>query len=180
MNKAYFLVPLIAMLAFGGYWWNFRKEYNAKKEAQQIAEVHAREEKAAKDKAAREQAVKDAIAANDKRKAEKAAKEAKEKKDKEEREASIEFRNKSRAEQFKLSSQSERIDKEVRTIKEEIAKIDEGIKRYGAEKDFLKDYVKKAESNVKSLQAVAEKIEKADNQIKDAFRRANQPKAPQS
>lgn len=180
MNKAYFLVPLIAMLAFGGYWWSFRKEYNAKKEAQQIAEVRAREEKAAKDKMMREQAVKDAIAANEKRKAEKAAKEAKEKQDKEAREAAIENRNKARAEQFKLASQAERVEKEVRTIKDEITKIDEGTKRYKAEQDFLKDYVKKAEVNVKSLQSVAEKVEKADNQIKDAFRRANQPKAPQS
>jgi len=166
MNKIYFLVPLIGLLLFGGYWYSFSLDYDKKIEAKKYAEVQAREEKARQDQINREKAIKDATAANEARIAARAEKKAKEQKEKDDREAAIELKNKARSEMFKLGSQAERLAKEVALIKDENSKIEENVSRMRKELEFLKVYVQKAEANVKAIGPITEKIEKADDVIK--------------
>jgi colicin import membrane protein len=170
MNKAYFIVPLIGLLVFGGYWYSFTIENDKILEAKHQAEIHARDEKARQDQINREKAVKDAVASSEKRKAEREAKLAKEKKDKEDREAAVEYRNKLRGDQYKLDSQSQRLAKDIVSMKEEVSKIQENVDRLNKERDHLKILVKETEGNSKSLQTVSEKIEKADDSIRRVYK----------
>lgn len=166
MNKVYLLFPVIALLLFGGYWWQYSTAYEKRLEEQKVAEVRKREKKAEEDAANREKAIKEAVAASEKRKKEREEKLAKEKAEKEARELAIENRNKARSEQYKLNSQYDRLAKDVAAIKEEVGKLEDQIKNKKAEQDFLKVYVQKAEANVKYLGSISEKVEKSSDAIK--------------
>jgi hypothetical protein len=158
----YFLVPIIGLIAFGAVYWNFSAGYEAKL-AQKAALVRqAKEEKLRKEAKDREIAIKEALASQERRKAEKAAKEAKEQADAEARQLAIEARDKANRDQAKLGQQVERLEKEVKVEKEAIAKIEEDRKRALEEQGFLKDYVKQAQANTKSLSEVLDKITAAD------------------
>lgn len=158
----YFLVPLIGLIAFGAVYWNFSSQYGAKEAAKVAAIRKAKEEKLLQEAKSREQAIKDALAAQERRKAERAAKEAKEKKDQEERQAAVEARDKANRDQLKLGQQKERLEKDIKAEKEAIAKIEDDRKRAVEEQAFLKTYVKQAQANTKSLADVLEKINAAD------------------
>lgn len=161
-NLVYFLVPLVGLLVFGFFFWRFNDTYEAKEAAKKAAVKKAREDKLADEARNREKAIKDALAAQERRKAEKAAKEAKEKKDQEERQAAIEARNKANRDQLKLKDQADRLERDIKAEKEAIAKIAEDNKRIVDEQAFLKTYVKQAEANAKSLTEVLDKIAAAD------------------
>lgn len=164
MKKSYiyFLVPLIGLIAFGAVYWNFSQGYEAKiAEKARLVRV-AKEEKLKAEAQNREKAIKDAIAAQDRRKAEKAEKEAKEKADQEARQLALEARDKANRDQLKLAQQIERLEKDIKVEKEAIAKLEEDRKRAADEEQFLKTYVKQAEANTKSLTEVLDKINAAD------------------
>lgn len=164
MKKSYihFLIPLVGLLIFGAVYWNFSTGYEAElaKKAKIVRE--AKEEKLRIEAKNRETAIKEAVAAQDRRKVEKAAKEAKEKADSEARQLAVEARDKANREQLKLAQQVERLEKDIKVEKDAIAKIEEDRKRAADEEAFLKTYVKQAEANTKSLADVLEKINAAD------------------
>ncbi|MBI5382024.1 MAG: hypothetical protein HZA31_09015 [Opitutae bacterium] len=170
MNKAYVLVPLIAVILFGGYYYSFSTAYEKKELAQKAAEKEAHNAKLRKEAADREIAIKAAVEADKTRKEEKAKKEAKDKAEKEARAAAVEQRNKAQRDQGKLETQKFRLSKDVEALKEEIAKIEAEKVRAVSEAEFLKVYVKEAEANVKGLTAVLDKIESA-NRAKAEFDR---------
>lgn len=158
----YFLVPLIGLIVFGAFYWNFSKGYEAKlAEKERIVRV-AKEEKLRAEAKNREQAIKDALVAQERRKVEKAAKEAKDQADQDARQLALEARDKANREQIKLSQQVERLEKDIKVEKEAIAKIEDDMKRAVEEQKFLKMYVKQAETNTKSLSEVLERIAAAD------------------
>jgi hypothetical protein len=171
MNKAYFLVPLIAVVLFGGYYWSFTTAYNKELAAKDVAAQKAHELQLAQEQKNREIAIEQAVAADKKRKEERAAKAEKDKQEKEARSAAVEVRNATQRNANRLESQSIRLAKDVGTLKEEIAKIQESQKSALAEQDFLNVYVKQAEANVKSLQEVLDKIDAA-NRAKIEYDRA--------
>ena len=158
----YFLVPLIGLIAFGAVYWNFSSGYEAKVAQKAKVQREIREEKLRVEAKNREQAIKDALAAQERRKVEKAAKEAKEKADQEARQLAVEARDKANRDQIKLAQQVERLEKDIKVEKEAIAKIEEERKRAADEEKFLKTYVKQAEANTKSLTEVLDKITAAD------------------
>ncbi|MEO6005947.1 MAG: hypothetical protein ABIZ04_08790 [Opitutus sp.] len=158
----YFLVPLIGLIAFGAVYWNFSSGYEAKVAQKAKVQRDIRDEKLRVEAKNREQAIKDALAAQERRKVEKAAKEAKEKADQEARQLAVEARDKANRDQIKLAQQVERLEKDIKVEKEAIAKIDEERKRAADEEKFLKTYVKQAETNTKSLTEVLDKITAAD------------------
>ena len=158
----YFLVPLIGLIAFGAVYWNFSSGYEAKVAQKAKVQRDIREEKLRVEAKNREQAIKDALAAQERRKVEKAAKEAKEKADQEARQLAVEARDKANRDQIKLAQQVERLEKDIKVEKEAIAKIEEERKRASDEEKFLKTYVKQAEANTKSLTEVLDKITAAD------------------
>lgn len=158
----YFLVPLIGLIAFGGLYWNFSKGYEAKLAEKARIVREAKEEKLRAESKNREQAIKEALVAQERRKVEKAAKEAKEKADQDARQLAIEARDKANREQIKLGQQVERLEKDIKVEKDAIAKIEDEMKRAVDEQKFLRTYVKQAESNTKSLSEVLERIAAAD------------------
>lgn len=161
-SYVYFLVPLIGLIAFGAVYWNFSSGYEAEIERKAKIVREAKEEKLRVEAKNREQAIKDALAAQERRKVEKAAKEAKEKADQEARQLAIEARDKANREQIKLAQQVERLEKDIKVEKEAIAKIEDERKRASDEENFLKTYVKQAEANTKSLTEVLDRITAAD------------------
>jgi hypothetical protein len=164
MKKAYiyFLVPLLGVIAFGAVYWNFSTNYE-KVEADRAAAIQkTKNDKLAEENRNREKAIQEANVAQQKKRDERAAKEAKDRKDREDRENAIQARNKAFNDSDKFKKQAERLAKEITVIKEEIAKIEEDKRRSTDEEAFLKDFVKKVESNAKSLTEVLERIAAAD------------------
>ena len=162
MNKAYFLVPLIAVILFSGYYWSFKTSYEKKLEDQVLVEKQKHVEQLKVEAKNREKAIQMAVEADKKRKEERAAKDAKDKAEKEARTVAADARGKALREQGRLELQARRLSDQVTTLKEEIAKIKEQKKSAQAEQDFLNVYVKQAETNVVCLTAVLDKIEAAD------------------
>lgn len=161
-NLVYFLVPVVGLILFALFYWNYSSNFDAREAAQKAkvkAEKDAKLEKEAKD---REKAIKDALAAQERRKAEKAAKEAKDKADRDARELAIEARDKAGHDQARLSQQIERLEKDVKSEQEAIAKLEAQKKDALADQAFLKDYVKQAQANTDKLHSVLDQIAKAD------------------
>jgi len=162
MNKAYFLVPLIAVLVFSGFYWSYKTAYEKKLEEQRQAEKAQHIEQLKIEAKNRAIAIEQAVKADAKRKEERAIKEAKDKAEKEARQAAVDARGKALREQGRLELQARRLSDQVTTLKEEITKIEEQKKSIQAELDFLNVYVKQAETNVVGLTAVLDKIEAAN------------------
>lgn len=161
-THVYFLVPLIGLIAFGAVYWNFSEGYEAELVKRAAAVRAEKEEKLRIEQKNREQAIKDALAAQERRKAEKAAKEKRDKEEAEARQAAIEARDKANRDQLKLAQQVERLKKDVKFEQETIAEIEQAKKRAIEEQAFLKEYVRQAEANVRSLTEVLDKIAAAD------------------
>jgi len=161
-SYVYFLIPFLALIAFGGVYWNFSAGYE-KVVAAKVAKAKAeKEEKLRIEAKNREIAIKDALAAQERRKVEKAAKEAKDKADQEARQLAIDARDKAFRDKQKLAQQVERLQKDIKVEQEAIAKLEEERKRAADEEAFLKTYVKQATTNSKSLYDVLDKIAAAD------------------
>lgn len=162
MKKAYFIFPLLATLIFFGFWWNFNSTYEAK-EAEKAKQVRLeREAKKRQEAEDRAKAIKDALVAQETRKKEREAKELKDKADREARELAIDERNKSAQDVTKLTKQRDQLNFDVKNEKEALVKLDEQKRKSFDEQAFLKEYVRKAEANVKGLSEVLDKIAAAD------------------
>ena len=178
MNKAYFLVPLIAVILFSGYYWSFKTAYEKKLDDQVLVEKQKHIEQLKVEAKNREKAIQMAVEADAKRKEERAAKEAKDKAEKDARQAAADARGKALREQGRLEIQARHLKDQVDTLKEEIAKIEEQKKSATAEQDFLNVYVKQADANVSSLTAVLDKIEAANKAaVEYARQQANAKKS---
>ncbi len=163
MKKAYILGPLIGILVFAVFYWNFTKEFAVKEEnkiAAAKAELEAARRKEAQD---RKVAIDAALILQAERKQAKADREAKEVADKEYRLEITDDRDKAFREQERLGKQAERLAAEVDTEKAAIAEIEKEKKFAVDEEVFLRQYVSQAEANAKSLEGVLKAIQDADN-----------------
>lgn len=174
MKKAYlyFLLPLIGLLAFGAFYWQFSASYEQRQEERAAVERQKKEAKLQEDARNREKAVFEAKAAQDKRKAEKAAKEARDAKDRDDRDLANQARRKAQADADKLEIQVKSLAKEIEETKKEIKEIEENKARAIAEEKFLKEYIKMAEANRASLLSIVEKIDAADKAAEAAAKEA--------
>lgn len=162
MKKVYILGPLVGVLIYSFFYWNFTKEF-ALKEAQKIADAKAVLEAARKKEAAdRKVAIDAALVLQAQRKQEKAEREAKEVADKEYRLKITDERDAAFREQERLSKQAERLAKEVDPEKAAIAEIEKQKKFAIDEEAFLRQYVGQADANAKSLEGVLKAIQDAD------------------
>ncbi|MBW8782654.1 MAG: hypothetical protein JF599_12330 [Verrucomicrobia bacterium] len=162
MNKAYWIGPMVALMVFGGIFFNFKSGYEAKQKAH---EEQVQAEKQAKLKGeveARRKAVEDALRVQAERKKEREAKEADERARKEARQVALDARDKVFHEQDRLAKQVENLKRDIATEQDAIAKISRDRQDSIAEQTFLKAYVEKAQENVKSLQDVLLKITQAE------------------
>jgi hypothetical protein len=174
MKKAYlyFLLPLVGMVAFGAYYWQFSSGHEKRVEARVAEARRVKEEKIKQDYRDREKAVMEAKAAQEKRREEKARKDAREAQEKEDRQTAQQVLRKAHVDADKLEGQVARLKKEIDETKVAIAKIEDEKRRAIAEENFLKEYVKKAVANQASLHAVVEKIDAADKAAEAAAKAA--------
>ncbi len=175
-SYVYFLAPLVGLIIFSVLYWNFSSTYDAKLQA--VADA-ARKQKIERQEAEAQQrlkAVEQAKAEQDRRKAERAAKEAQAAKDRDDREALIQAKNKALIEEDKLDTQVKRLSRDVDATKKEIARFEEEKKNASDEQAFLREYVKRAEANAKSLTEVMDKIAAADDAAAKAAAAAAAPK----
>jgi hypothetical protein len=161
-NKIYFIVPIIAIAVFFAYYWNFSTEYEARQAKVVAAEKQRRLEKLQAEAVAREAAIKDAIEAQKQRKLERIEREARDRKMKDDKENAILARDKADQESQRLERQVDRLSKEVKEAKDELAKLEATKKEAIGEQTFLQTFVAKANENVARLDDVVKKIEVAD------------------
>jgi len=161
-TKIYLIVPLVVLVAFGAYYWNFKSDYDAKVAAEAARIKEAKIEKLRQEAISRAAAIKDAIEQQNRRKLERQAREAREQKMKDDKENAKLNADKAVQEEQKLERQVEKLTGDVKTEKEEIEKIVADNKHSIEEENFLKDYVKMAQDNQASLTEVLTKIAAAD------------------
>jgi len=164
----YFLVPFIGLIIFGALYWNFDKTYEQKEAQKKLIEKQKKEEKLQKEANDRARAIKDAVDAQARRKAEKEARDKKDLQDREYRVNLAESRDKAAREEYKLKNQSERLQKDIDAEKAAIAKLDEQKRLALEEVAFLKKFTQQANANVQSLHDVIDKIAAADKARADA------------
>ncbi len=168
----YFLSPLIGLVVFFGFYWNASKAYD-EREADVVRK--AREAKTAKleiEAKNREIAVKQAVEQQEKRRAAKKLKDEQEAREAEERAKAVQARQKASRDADKIEATAKRLLRDTEEENKEIAKIEADKKRFGEEQGFLLNYVKQAETNVKNLRGVLEKINEADRTSEEARRAA--------
>src|SRR5271157_5918720 len=158
-SKIYFIVPIIAIAVFFAYYWNFSSEYEARQAKIQAVEKQRRLDKLQHEALMREAAIKDAIEAQKVRKQERLDREARERKQKDDKENAILVRDKADQEAQRLERQVDKLTKDVKDAKEEIAKLETEKKGHIAEEAFLQTFVTKANENVARLDDVVRKIE---------------------
>ena len=161
-NKVYFIVPIIAIAVFFAYYWNFSKDYDARQAKIVAAEKQRRLDKLQAEAVAREAAIKDAIEAQKQRKQERLDREARDRKMKDDKENAILARDKADQESQRLERQVDKLTKDVKEAREEIAKLEASKKESIEEEAFLQTFVVKANENVARLDDVVRKIEVAD------------------
>jgi len=168
MNKAYFIIPLIALGIFTGFYMNFAKGWEAKEAAQKAQFELKKKEKAQLEIANREAAIKAAVDAQEKRKKEKEAKDKIEEDKRVARQTAEDQRDRAHSDRLKLADQSRRLKKDLEDVNAEIKKIEEEKKTLVDEQAFLKTYVKQAEANVKYYYDLLDKITAAEKARADA------------
>ena len=161
-NKLYFIIPVVALIAFGFYYWNFSSQYQAVEDAKAAAVKQAKIVKLQEEAIAREAAIKDAVDAQKIRKAEKAARDAKAQQEKDDKENARLGAEKADQEAQKLTRQADKLEKDVAATKDEISKIETEEKRSQEELGFVKQYTAAAKENQMKLADVLTKIQEAD------------------
>ena len=168
MNKAYFIIPFIALGIFTGFYMNFDKGYKAREAEQKARQEQVKKDKARQEIANREAAIKAAVDAQEKRKKEKEAKEKIEEEKRVARQAAEDQRDRAHSDRLKLADQARRLKKDLDEVNAEIKKIEEEKKTLVDEQTFLKTYVKQAEANVKYYYDLLDKIAVAEKARTDA------------
>ncbi|HYC72302.1 MAG TPA: hypothetical protein VEB66_13905 [Opitutaceae bacterium] len=162
MNKIYVIVPLIGLLLFGGYFWNFNKGYKLKEQQKREAVEKAVRDKAIEDEKNRRIAYDNAIKAQEQRKREKEERDRIEEEKKKQRQDLEDKRERSFNERKKFREQVDRLKKEVAEVDDQIKDVEAEKKSHADEQVFLKNYVKQAESNVKYYYDLLDKIDAAE------------------
>ena len=168
----YFIAPLVGLIVFFGIYWNASKAYD-EREASVVRDARKKKEAKLEQEAKnRELAVKQALEQQDKRRAEKKIKDEREAKEAEARAAAVQARSKASRDADKAEASAKRLQRDIDEEKKEITKIQADKTRYSDEQGFLLEYVKQAETNVKNLRGVIEKITEADRKWEEAQREA--------
>jgi len=168
MNKAYFIIPFIALGIFTGFYMNFDKGYKAREAEQKARQEQVKKDKARQEIANREAAIKAAVDAQERRKKEKEAKDKIEEEKRVARQTAEDQRDRAHSDKLKLTDQARRLKKDLEDVNAEIKKIEEEKKTLIDEQTFLKTYVKQAEANVKYYYDLLDKIAVAEKARADA------------
>ena len=168
MNKVYLIIPLIGVLIFGGFYYNFAKGHEARQVEIKAAADKAKADKVRQGIADREKAITAAVEASKLRAEERAKKEKVEEDKKNDRQLAEDKRLRADSERRKLTDTARRLKKDLEDVQEEIKKIEQDKKTFVDEQAFLQSYVKQAESNVKYYSDLLDKITLAEKARADA------------
>lgn len=158
MSKVYFIGPAAALCVFIGVYSVHRGDLKEREAAKAAAVVAAQKTRLEVEQAERKAAMAEAIKAAELRKIEKAAKEAKEKSDREARQLALDARDKAYREQEKTAKQITRLKHEIEDEQAALAKLAAERKSAESEALFLRDYVAKAQGNVRALETLLAKL----------------------
>jgi len=161
-KHVYVIVPLLGLIIFVAYYWNFRAGYDRHQDEIALKARHDREEAIREQNRTREKAVQMALAEQERRKADREKHEAEENKRKDDRAAAYQARDQAAVVASQARDKADRLEKDVATVKEQIAKIRQDEKFLRADLANVESYVAKAQENVRALTGVTEKIAKAD------------------
>lgn len=162
MNKFYAIIPLLACLVFGGFYWRFASNYTAEQQRkEEIARAEVKERQL-RDADARQTAYQAAIEAQALRRKEREERERLEEEKKQLRLDLEDKRLRAFDERRRMREQVERIRKEVAVVQEEVTKIEAQKKAHQDELVFLKEYVISAKANMQGYYDLIEKIAAAE------------------
>lgn len=163
MNKAYIIWPLVGLLVFGAFYWNFNQGY-VEKEKQKVIQVEKdRQDRIAQDLERRRKAILDATKAQEERKAVRLAKDKKEQEANDARNALMERRQHAFDEVNRhLRPQLDRQKSDADVVKGEIAQLELQKKQFLDEEAFIRKYTHEAEANVKTYFDLLDKIKAAE------------------
>lgn len=161
-NKIYFFVTVACLLVFGAAYHNFDSGYEARIAAVKKAADDEKKIAAAHDIEVRAKAVKDAVAAQEKRKAEQLALEKDEEARKVARQDAEDARAKAFDDRRRARDQADRLRKEVDTVTAELTKVKEQKAQLEQEKTFLVQAVAQVRANAKTYQELLLKLEAVD------------------
>lgn len=168
MNKVYIIIPLLGLAIFYGFYHNFTKGYEAKIVAAKQKEAEVKKAKAEEEVLNRQKAIQAAIEAQAKRKAEREAKEKLDEQKRVDRLDAEDKRERAFSDRNKFADQKRRLEKDLLEVQEEVKKIEAQKKTLVDEQDFLKNYVRQAEANVKYYYDLLDKIAQAEKARADA------------
>jgi hypothetical protein len=173
MNKAYVIWPLVGLLVFGAFYWNFNRTYLEKHRQEEIQKQKDKRERILKDAESRRNAILAATDAQNKRIAERAVRDKLEEKERAARAELIDRRNRVFEDVNKrLRPQLERLRSDAADVKEQIAKFEQEKKQYIDEEAFLRAYVRKAEANVQTYLNLLDQLAAAEKARAEAAAKA--------
>jgi hypothetical protein len=171
-TSVYIFFPILLLVLFSAYYWNFSSGYEQKQAAKAAEVKRVHDEKVVEDNRLRLKAINDALAVQDRRKAERKAKAERLKKEQEEMANAVVARDHANSEATRFREKYERLVKDVQTEKDEIERITHDKGELQTQLDFLKILTAKAEGNVQSLATVLNQIAAADTAYASAAKAA--------
>ncbi|HUG09734.1 MAG TPA: hypothetical protein VMM36_01915 [Opitutaceae bacterium] len=168
MNKFYIIVPLLACLVFGGFYYQFDKRFDADLAVKEAAAQAELKEKQRLDNEARQLAYQAAIEAQTQRRKEREERDRIDAEKSENRLKLEEARQKAFDDRRRLRERAERLKLDVAAIQDEVNKVEIAKKAHTDEIAFLRDYVKSAKTNANSYYELLEKITSAEKAVAQA------------
>lgn len=163
MNKAYVIGPLIGLLVFGSFYWNFHRNYVKQEEQQKIEQAKAERDRILKEAEQRKAAIEKAIAEQAKRKAEREAAEKKQAAEAAAFQALVDKRQETFDQvNRQLRPQLNQLKSDADDLQVQIGQLELRRKQYLDEAAFLRTYVKQAKDNVQIYTNLLETLAKAE------------------
>jgi hypothetical protein len=164
MNKAYIIWPLIGLLVFGVFYWNFDRGYKGREHLKAVQEEQVKQDRIRLDLERRKKAIEDATKAQEERRALRLAKEKKDQEEADARNALVERRMHAYDEVNRhLAPQLDRQKVDADSVKGEIAQLELQKKQYEDDEAFLRTYTRQAERNVTKYYDLLEKLKAAED-----------------
>jgi len=164
MNKAYIIWPLIGLLVFGAFYWNFDQGWKIREHDKAVQAEKDKQDRIRADLERRKKAIEDAAKAQEERKRLRLEKEKKDQEEADARSALLERRQHAYDEVNRhLLPQLDRQKADADSVKGEIAQLDLQKKQFEDEAANIRTYTRQAEANVKTYYDLLEKLKAAED-----------------
>jgi hypothetical protein len=164
MNKAYYIWPMIGVLVFAAFYWNFSLGYAVEQKKKADQAETAQKEKSAQEIERRREAVVAANKAQEERRIARAIRDKREQDENDTRSALMERRQRAFDEVNRhLRPQLDRQKGDADTVKGDIAQLELQKKQFVDEETFIRKYTRQAEANVKTYYDLLDKVKAAED-----------------